>query len=202
MKSEKYLISNFQDIQWFESKCTFISLLVSLITLLIVSDEETGLEIHKISRPPGFNMERRRSRAVLYQLSGHLQKQDKTKSKLKINNVRPYSSFYVINISLLRVILSRCYRDFSPKQAAVVHMCRYFLVWKMIIFPVDMEKESGVNFPLWYPFSFSFFSDWKWNFWIKWQPRCGSNEHLKYFVCLSGVLRCAEHILVLYEHFY
>lgn len=52
------------------------------------SDEDTGLEIHQISRPPGFNMERRRSRAVLYQLSGHLQKQDKTKSKLKINNVR------------------------------------------------------------------------------------------------------------------
>lgn len=51
-------------------------------------DEETGLEIHKINRPPGFNMDRRRSRAVLYQLSGHLQKQDKTKSKLKINNVR------------------------------------------------------------------------------------------------------------------
>uniref|UniRef100_A0AAR2IK44 Voltage-gated delayed rectifier potassium channel KCNH4 n=1 Tax=Pygocentrus nattereri TaxID=42514 RepID=A0AAR2IK44_PYGNA len=32
----------------------------------------------------GFNANRRRSRAVLYQLSGHLQKQDK--SKLKINN--------------------------------------------------------------------------------------------------------------------
>uniref|UniRef100_A0A3B3VHD5 Voltage-gated delayed rectifier potassium channel KCNH4 n=1 Tax=Poecilia latipinna TaxID=48699 RepID=A0A3B3VHD5_9TELE len=32
----------------------------------------------------GFNTNRRRSRAVLYQLSGHLQKQDK--SKLKINN--------------------------------------------------------------------------------------------------------------------
>ncbi|TMS11540.1 Potassium voltage-gated channel subfamily H member 3 [Larimichthys crocea] len=52
------------------------------------TDEESGLEIRQVSRPPGFNMERRRSRAVLYQLSGHLQKQDKTKSKLKINNVR------------------------------------------------------------------------------------------------------------------
>lgn len=48
-------------------------------------DEETGLEVHKITRPPGFDNNRRRSRAVLYQLSGHLQKQDK--SKLKINNV-------------------------------------------------------------------------------------------------------------------
>uniref|UniRef100_A0A672K5V4 Voltage-gated delayed rectifier potassium channel KCNH4 n=1 Tax=Sinocyclocheilus grahami TaxID=75366 RepID=A0A672K5V4_SINGR len=36
------------------------------------------------TEPPGFNTNRRRSRAVLYQLSGHLQKQDK--SKLKINN--------------------------------------------------------------------------------------------------------------------
>ena len=53
-----------------------------------LADEETGLEIHQVSRPPGFSVERRRSRAVLYQLSGHLQKQDKTKSKLKINNVR------------------------------------------------------------------------------------------------------------------
>ncbi|XDV30447.1 hypothetical protein PO909_033370 [Leuciscus waleckii] len=52
-----------------------------------VQDEEqspTGLEVHKVTRPPGFNANRRRSRAVLYQLSGHLQKQDK--SKLKINN--------------------------------------------------------------------------------------------------------------------
>uniref|UniRef100_A0A3B4ZFQ2 Voltage-gated delayed rectifier potassium channel KCNH4 n=1 Tax=Stegastes partitus TaxID=144197 RepID=A0A3B4ZFQ2_9TELE len=37
-----------------------------------------------VTRPPGFNANRRRSRAVLYHLSGHLQKQDK--SKLKINN--------------------------------------------------------------------------------------------------------------------
>lgn len=49
------------------------------------ADEETGLEVHRVTRPPGFNANRRRSRAVLYHLSGHLQKQDK--SKLKINNV-------------------------------------------------------------------------------------------------------------------
>ncbi|XP_029980828.1 potassium voltage-gated channel subfamily H member 8 [Sphaeramia orbicularis] len=48
------------------------------------TDEETGLEVHQVTRPPGFNANRRRSRAVLYHLSGHLQKQDKT--KLKINN--------------------------------------------------------------------------------------------------------------------
>lgn len=66
--------------------CIVASCLCDSVSML--SDEETGLEIRQISRPPGFNMERRRSRAVLYQLSGHLQKQDKSKSKLKINNVR------------------------------------------------------------------------------------------------------------------
>lgn len=68
----------------------------------LFSDEETSLEIHQISRPHGFNMERRRSRAVLYQLSGHLQKQDKTKSKLKINNVRRnmFGTFCPIKLNL------------------------------------------------------------------------------------------------------
>ncbi|XP_056389309.1 potassium voltage-gated channel subfamily H member 8-like isoform X4 [Hyla sarda] len=42
------------------------------------------LEVYTDTRPPGFNANRRRSRAVLYHLSGHLQKQDK--SKLKLNN--------------------------------------------------------------------------------------------------------------------
>ncbi|XP_066544594.1 potassium voltage-gated channel subfamily H member 8 [Amia ocellicauda] len=48
------------------------------------TDEETGLQVHRVTRPPGFTTSRRRSRAVLYHLSGHLQRQDK--SKLKINN--------------------------------------------------------------------------------------------------------------------
>ncbi|KAM4698553.1 voltage-gated delayed rectifier potassium channel KCNH8-like [Rhinophrynus dorsalis] len=46
--------------------------------------EDEDLEIYTDTRPPGFNANRRRSRAVLYHLSGHLQKQDK--SKLKLNN--------------------------------------------------------------------------------------------------------------------
>ncbi|KAK5889896.1 hypothetical protein CesoFtcFv8_013472 [Champsocephalus esox] len=50
----------------------------------LARDEETGLEVHQVTRPAGFNTNRRRSRAVLYHLSGHLQKQDK--SKLKLNN--------------------------------------------------------------------------------------------------------------------
>ncbi|KAG8004518.1 Potassium voltage-gated channel subfamily H member 3 [Nibea albiflora] len=75
------------------------------------TDEETGLEIRQVSRPPGFNVERRRSRAVLYQLSGHLQKQDKTKSKLKINNsvlganANPVPEYKVADIQKSRFIL-------------------------------------------------------------------------------------------------
>uniref|UniRef100_A0A4W4GSC6 Voltage-gated delayed rectifier potassium channel KCNH4 n=1 Tax=Electrophorus electricus TaxID=8005 RepID=A0A4W4GSC6_ELEEL len=46
--------------------------------------ETAGGEHRQVPRPQGFNANRRRSRAVLYQLSGHLQKQDKT--KLKLNN--------------------------------------------------------------------------------------------------------------------
>ncbi|XP_063789126.1 potassium voltage-gated channel subfamily H member 8-like isoform X2 [Pseudophryne corroboree] len=49
-----------------------------------LSPEDDDLEIYADTRPPGFNANRRRSRAVLYHLSGHLQKQDK--SKLKLNN--------------------------------------------------------------------------------------------------------------------
>eukprot|EP00062_Callorhinchus_milii_P014708 gi/632964320/ref/XP_007898341.1/ PREDICTED: potassium voltage-gated channel subfamily H member 8-like [Callorhinchus milii] len=48
------------------------------------SKDSGDLEIYTDTRPPGFNVNRRRSRAVLYHLSGHLQKQDK--SKLKLNN--------------------------------------------------------------------------------------------------------------------
>ncbi|XP_056157061.1 potassium voltage-gated channel subfamily H member 3-like [Lampris incognitus] len=75
------------------------------------TDEETGLEVHRISRPPAFSSERRRSRAVLYQLSGHLQKQDKTKTKLKINNsvlganANPIPEYKVADIQKSRFIL-------------------------------------------------------------------------------------------------
>uniref|UniRef100_A0A3B4AW96 Voltage-gated delayed rectifier potassium channel KCNH4 n=1 Tax=Periophthalmus magnuspinnatus TaxID=409849 RepID=A0A3B4AW96_9GOBI len=67
--------------------------------------------IHRVTRPSGFSAERRRSRAVLYQLSGHLQKQDKTKSKLKINNsvltanANPIPEYKVADIQKSRFIL-------------------------------------------------------------------------------------------------
>uniref|UniRef100_A0AAV2L7Z4 Voltage-gated delayed rectifier potassium channel KCNH4 n=1 Tax=Knipowitschia caucasica TaxID=637954 RepID=A0AAV2L7Z4_KNICA len=75
------------------------------------TDEETGLQIHRVDQPSGFSAERRRSRAVLYQLSGHLQKQDKTKSKLKINNsvltanANPIPEYKVADVQKSRFIL-------------------------------------------------------------------------------------------------
>lgn len=45
--------------------------------------------------PPGVNMGRRRSRAVLYQLSGHY-KPEKIKTKLKLNNVSYYLNILFI----------------------------------------------------------------------------------------------------------
>lgn len=53
--------------------------------------------------PAGVNMGRRRSRAVLYQLSGHY-KPEKIKTKLKLNNVstmRPlHSTHFNINVNM------------------------------------------------------------------------------------------------------
>ena len=68
------------------------------------TDEETGLEVHQVTRPPGFNANRRRSRAVLYHLSGHLQKQDK--SKLKLNNVS--LSVFAYTHTLCKIIYFLC----------------------------------------------------------------------------------------------
>lgn len=45
--------------------------------------------------PSPANMGRRRSRAVLYQLSGHY-KPDKMKTKLKLNNVRQTCTFFTM----------------------------------------------------------------------------------------------------------
>lgn len=45
-----------------------------------------GMEGNNLDVPAGCNMGRRRSRAVLYQLSGHY-KPEKVKTKLKLGNV-------------------------------------------------------------------------------------------------------------------
>ncbi|KAM6945757.1 voltage-gated delayed rectifier potassium channel KCNH8-like [Aplochiton taeniatus] len=75
------------------------------------TDEETGLEVHKVTRPPGFSSERRRSRAVLYQLSGHLQRQEKAKRQLKLNhsvfgaNANPVPEYKVAAVPKSRFLL-------------------------------------------------------------------------------------------------
>lgn len=50
--------------------------------------------------PPGVNMGRRRSRAVLYQLSGHY-KPEKIKTKLKLNNVSRKTVQQIRSLQLL-----------------------------------------------------------------------------------------------------
>lgn len=52
-------------------------------TSLLADD---GAEDENLEIPPGVNMGRRRSRAVLYQLSGHY-KPEKMKTKMKLNSV-------------------------------------------------------------------------------------------------------------------
>lgn len=49
--------------------------------------------------PAGVNMGRRRSRAVLYQLSGHY-KPEKVKTKLKLNNV----SYISLSLFMIYVV--------------------------------------------------------------------------------------------------
>lgn len=50
------------------------------------SFQDAGEPVNDLDIPAGCNMGRRRSRAVLYQLSGHY-KPEKIKTKLKLNNV-------------------------------------------------------------------------------------------------------------------
>ncbi|XP_078260413.1 voltage-gated delayed rectifier potassium channel KCNH8 isoform X1 [Rhinoraja longicauda] len=64
-----------------------------------------NLEIHRNTRPPGFNANRRRSRAVLYHLSGHLQKQEKSKLKNVFGEKPPLPEYKVAAIQKSRFIL-------------------------------------------------------------------------------------------------
>uniref|UniRef100_A0A8C4P1A4 Voltage-gated delayed rectifier potassium channel KCNH4 n=1 Tax=Dicentrarchus labrax TaxID=13489 RepID=A0A8C4P1A4_DICLA len=115
-------------------------------------DEETGLEIRPISRPPGFNMERRRSRAVLYQLSGHLQKQDKTKSKLKINNsvlganANPVPEYKVADVQKSRFILLH-YGAFKAGWDWLILLATFYVAvtvpYNVCFNAVEMREDGG-----------------------------------------------------------
>uniref|UniRef100_A0A3B3TW03 Voltage-gated delayed rectifier potassium channel KCNH4 n=1 Tax=Poecilia latipinna TaxID=48699 RepID=A0A3B3TW03_9TELE len=116
-------------------------------------DEETGLEVHPVNRPPGCNMERRRSRAVLYHLSGHLQKQDKTKSKLKINNsvlganANPIPEYKVADVQKSRFILLH-YGAFKAGWDWLILLATFYVAVTVpynVCFTAVEIREDGVS---------------------------------------------------------
>uniref|UniRef100_A0A3Q2SR93 Voltage-gated delayed rectifier potassium channel KCNH4 n=1 Tax=Fundulus heteroclitus TaxID=8078 RepID=A0A3Q2SR93_FUNHE len=107
----------------------------------------------KSFRPPGCNMERRRSRAVLYQLSGHLQKQDKTKSKLKINNsvlganANPIPEYKVADVQKSRFILLH-YGAFKAGWDWLILLATFYVAITVpynVCFTAVEIREDGVS---------------------------------------------------------
>ncbi|KAK7882314.1 hypothetical protein WMY93_028488 [Mugilogobius chulae] len=117
------------------------------------TDEETGLEVHQVTRPPGFNANRRRSRAVLYHLSGHLQKQDK--SKLKINNNMfgekpPIPEYKVAAIQKSRFILLH-YGTFKAGWDWLILLATFYVAVTVpynVCFTVGGGGTRGTSMPL------------------------------------------------------
>ncbi|KAG5851682.1 hypothetical protein ANANG_G00054240 [Anguilla anguilla] len=116
------------------------------------TDEETGLEVHRVTRPPGFNANRRRSRAVLYHLSGHLQKQDK--SKLKINNNMfgekpPIPEYKVAAIQKSRFILLH-YGTFKAGWDWLILLATFYVAVTVpynVCFTVGGSRDEGSTAP-------------------------------------------------------
>ncbi|XP_038154409.1 potassium voltage-gated channel subfamily H member 8 isoform X2 [Cyprinodon tularosa] len=114
------------------------------------TDEETGLQVHQVTRPPGFNANRRRSRAVLYQLSGHLQKQDK--SKLKINNNMfgqkpPIPEYKVAAIQKSRFILLH-YGTFKAGWDWLILLATFYVAVTVpynVCFTVGGGRDEGTS---------------------------------------------------------
>lgn len=77
--------------------------------------------------PAGVNMGRRRSRAVLYQLSGHY-KPEKIKTKLKLNNVSALTLF------VTRTHTSRFMYTFPLTK--VKHLL-FGIFWAFILYPLS-----------------------------------------------------------------
>ncbi|XP_078795160.1 voltage-gated delayed rectifier potassium channel KCNH8 isoform X2 [Oryzias latipes] len=116
------------------------------------TDEETDLEVHHITAPPGFNANRRRSRAVLYQLSGHLQKQDK--NKLKINNnmfgqTPPIPEYKVAAIQKSRFILLH-YGAFKAGWDWLILLATFYVAVTVpynVCFMVGGGRDEGSGTP-------------------------------------------------------
>ncbi|XP_021179167.2 potassium voltage-gated channel subfamily H member 8 isoform X1 [Fundulus heteroclitus] len=114
------------------------------------TDDDTGLQVHQVTRPPGFNANRRRSRAVLYQLSGHLQKQDK--SKLKINNNMfgqkpPIPEYKVAAIQKSRFILLH-YGTFKAGWDWLILLATFYVAVTVpynVCFTVGGARDEGYS---------------------------------------------------------
>uniref|UniRef100_A0A8D3E0C1 Voltage-gated delayed rectifier potassium channel KCNH4 n=1 Tax=Scophthalmus maximus TaxID=52904 RepID=A0A8D3E0C1_SCOMX len=100
-----------------------------------------------------FSVERRRSRAVLYQLSGHLQKQDKTKSKLKINNsvlganANPVPEYKVADVQKSRLILLH-YGAFKAGWDWLILLATFYVAVTVpynVCFTAVEMREDGIS---------------------------------------------------------
>uniref|UniRef100_A0A668TRR5 Voltage-gated delayed rectifier potassium channel KCNH4 n=1 Tax=Oreochromis aureus TaxID=47969 RepID=A0A668TRR5_OREAU len=90
---------------------------------------------------------RRRSRAVLYQLSGHLQKQDKTKSKLKINtNANPVPEYKVADVQKSRFILLH-YGAFKAGWDWLILLATFYVAitvpYNVCFTAVEIREDGG-----------------------------------------------------------
>uniref|UniRef100_A0A6Q2YD47 Voltage-gated delayed rectifier potassium channel KCNH4 n=1 Tax=Esox lucius TaxID=8010 RepID=A0A6Q2YD47_ESOLU len=115
-------------------------------------DPEQGLEVHRVTRPPDFNTNRRRSRAVLYHLSGHLQKQDKSKIKLNNNmfgDKPPIPEYKVAAIQKSRFILLH-YGTFKAGWDWLILLATFYVAVTVpynVCFTVVGGRDEGNSAP-------------------------------------------------------
>uniref|UniRef100_A0A8C7WUS9 Potassium voltage-gated channel, subfamily H (eag-related), member 3 n=1 Tax=Oryzias sinensis TaxID=183150 RepID=A0A8C7WUS9_9TELE len=113
-------------------------------------ESDTGENPPPLGRPSGRSMERRRSRAVLYQLSGHLQRQDKTKSKLKINNTvlgaNPVPEYKVADVQKSRFILLH-YGAFKAGWDWLILLATFYVAitvpYNVCFTAVEVREDGG-----------------------------------------------------------
>ncbi|KAJ8350465.1 hypothetical protein SKAU_G00255950 [Synaphobranchus kaupii] len=117
-------------------------------------DEDPSLETRAVTRPPPFSTNRRRSRAVLYQLSRHLQKKDKNKSKIKLNNSvfvekPPIPEYKVATIQKSRFILLH-YGSFKAGWDWLILLATFYVAVTVpfnVCFTVGGAREEGSPAP-------------------------------------------------------
>ncbi|KAJ8415060.1 hypothetical protein AAFF_G00007580 [Aldrovandia affinis] len=111
-------------------------------------------KVRKVTRPQGFSANRRRSRAVLYQLSRHLQKKDQSKSKIKLNNnvfveKPPIPEYKVATIQKSRFILLH-YGTFKAGWDWLILLATFYVAVTVpynVCFTVGGGREEGSSTP-------------------------------------------------------